>query len=89
MVCASNQVMFAAEVLTENLWVWFFGSAAFLTLLGVAVLLSERRPRVERARVEPARPKPREIDPSIYVLPEDSGASVQDMIEIRKMGGSS
>jgi len=88
MVCASNQVMFAAEVLTENLWIWFFGSAAFLTLLGVAVLMSERRPRSGRARAEPMRPKPKEIDPSIYVLPEDSGASVQDMIEIRKMGGS-
>jgi hypothetical protein len=87
------RVMFVSEVLTENLWVWFFGTAAFLTLLGVLVLLSERRGerrgRDRRVRREPQRPKPREIDPSMYVWPEDSGASVQDMIEIKKMGGSS
>jgi hypothetical protein len=85
--------MFVSEVLSENLWVWFFGAAAFLTLLGVLVLLSERRAerrgREKRVRHEPQRPRPREIDPSMYVWPEDSSASVQDMIEIKKMGGSS
>jgi hypothetical protein len=95
-VCASNQVMFASQVLSENLWIWFFGTAAFLTLLGFAILFSERRAerRINRRRIMPAnrqpnRPRPKEIDPSMYVLPEDSGASVQDMIEIKKMGGSS
>ena len=80
--------MFTSEVLSENLWIWFFGSAAFLTLLGIAVLLTERRVlRRAKSQPEPQRPKPKEIDPSLYVLPEDSEASVQDMIEIKKMGG--
>ena len=85
----SIKVMFASQVLSENLWIWFFGSAAFFALLGFAILLSERRGRRNRVHVQPNRPRPKEIDPSMYVLPEDSGASVQDMIEIKKMGGSS